>query len=183
MYRLLQLPESEAPAGLKKFKEAIGDDINKVSWDYFWRLFSVREGVLSDDEIRSHVRGILEEAHQAVHRSPRKDDVQSGGLIDVSAEPDETIFPLDADKTVELNPKTGYAMVWYTSSPVARYQIVQRPASGWVNWGTNGENEYPELPIGSTIYTAYGRFERWEDEADRMASPVAVSHGSTESLC
>jgi hypothetical protein len=180
VYRLLDLPEDEAPAGLKRFKEAIGDDINAVSWDYFWRLFCVREGVLTDEEIREHIREILDEAHRAIHASERTNDYRQGDLVDVSAEPDQTIFPVNASKTVELNPETGWAMVWRTSNPVARYQIVQRPASGWVNWGTNGENEYPELPIGSTIHTAYGRFSNWQEEADRMESPLVVVAGSVE---
>jgi hypothetical protein len=182
VYQLLASPAVESSPGLKRFNEAIGDDINAVSWDYFWRLFCIQEGILSDDEIRAHVRDILAEAHAAVHDSPRVSDIRSGGLIDVSQEPDETIFPIDASKTVELNPETGWAMVWRTSNSVARYQIVQRPASGWVNWGTNGENEYPELPIGSTIHTAYGQFARWEDEADRMESPLQVSIGQAERL-
>jgi hypothetical protein len=176
--RLLATPAADASPGLRRFKDAVGDDINAVGWDYFWRLFSVKEGILSDDEIRAHVQEILAEAHTAVHEGPRSRDIHSGGLIDVSQEPDETIFPLDASKTVELNPQTGYAMVWRTSSSVARYQIVQRPASGWVNWGTNGENEYPELPIGSTIHTSYGPFDQWEDEADRMEMPLQPSVGA-----
>jgi hypothetical protein len=176
--RLLASPAAVASPGLRRFKDAVGDDINAVSWDYFWRLFSVKERILSDDEIRAHVQEILAEAHTAVHARPRSRDIHSGGLIDVSQEPDETIFPLDASKTVELNPETGYAMVWRTSSSVARYQIVQRPASGWVNWGTNGENEYPELPIGSTIHTSYGQFDHWEDEADRMEMPLRPSVGA-----
>lgn len=178
--RLLELPDGSAPAGLKRFKEAIGDDINAVSWDYFWRLFCVREGVLTDDEIREHVREILSEAHEAIHASDRTNDYREAVLVDVGAEPDQTIFPVNASKTVELNPDTGWAMVWRTSAPVARYQIVQRPASGWVNWGTNGENEYPELPIGSTIHTAYGQFPRWQDEADRMESPLQAVLGTAE---
>ncbi|MFN8590632.1 MAG: hypothetical protein U0031_04145 [Thermomicrobiales bacterium] len=178
--RLLEGPEAESSPGLKRFREAIGDDINAVSWDYFWRLFCVLEGVLTDDEIRAHVKEILAEAHAAVHDSPRASDVRTGDLVDVSQELDETIFPMNASKTVELNPETGYAMVWRTSNPVARYQIVQRPASGWVNWGTNGENEYPELPIGSTIHTAYGQFGRWQDVADCMESPLQVSIGPIE---
>jgi len=176
--RLLASPAADASPGLRRFKDAVGDDINAVSWDYFWRLFSVKEGILSDDEIRAHVQEILAEAHTAVHEGPRSRDIHSGGLIDVSQELDETIFPLDASKTVELNPETGYAMIWRTSSSVARYQIVQRPASGWVNWGTNGENEYPELPIGSTIHTSYGPFDQWEDEADRMEMPLQPSVGA-----
>lgn len=180
VYNLLNTTEAEMPKGLKEFKRIIGDDINKVSWDYFWRLFCVKEGVLSDEQIISHVQNIINEAHHVVHKSDRRHTILKSDLVDVSAEPDQTIFPMNANKTVELNPETGYAMVWYTSSPVARYQIVQRPASGWVNWGTNGENEYPELPIGSTIYTAYGRFQDWEKEADKMEFPIVVLQGLVE---
>ena len=68
--------------------------------------------------------------------------------VDVNSVPEQTIFPLAANKTAEINPESGYSMVWYTSNIVGRYQIVQRKDSGWVNWGTNGENEYPELPTG-----------------------------------
>ncbi|AHN26006.1 hypothetical protein GAPWK_1431 [Gilliamella apicola] len=46
-------------------------------------------------------------------------------------------------------------MVWYTSYIVGCYQIVQRKDSGWMNCGTNGENEYPEFPTGSTIYSIW----------------------------
>ncbi len=172
VYRLFADPSMADSPGMKRFKEIVGNDINAVSWDYFWRLFCVKEGILSDDEIRPLVDAIIAKAHDAVHHSPRHADIRECDLVDVSAEPDQTIFPIDADKTVELNPATGYAMVWRTSSPVHRYQIVQRPASGWVNWGTNGENEYPELPVGSTIYTAYGRFADWRQEADKMESPL-----------
>jgi len=110
VYSLLRTSRQDS-AGLKKFREAIGDDLDKVSWDYFWRLFSVKEGVLPDDEIRAHVAKIVDEAHQAVHATPRDADVRAGELIDVSREPDQTIFALDATRTVELDPATGYVMV------------------------------------------------------------------------
>jgi hypothetical protein len=174
VYRLFNDPAWGESPGMKRFKEIVGDDINAVSWDYFWRLFCVKEGILGDEEIRPLVAAIIAKAHDVVHNGPRHSDIRHGNLVDVSAEPDQTIFPLDADKTVELNPATGYAMVWRTSNPVHRYQIVQRPASGWVNWGTNGENEYPELPVGSTIHTAYGRFTDWQQEALKMEKPLAA---------
>jgi len=60
-------------------------------------------------------------------------------------------------------------MVWWASQPSGAFQIVQRPQSGWVNWGTNGENECPELPVGATIRTAYGAFTcNWLKIADQM---------------
>lgn len=55
----------------------------------------------------------------------------------------------------EINPESGYSMVWYTSYIVGCYQIVQRKDSGWMNCRTNGENEYPEFPTGSTIYSIW----------------------------
>ena len=84
---------------------------------------------------------------------------------------------MSANKTAELNEDTGYAMVWYTSNVVSRYQIVQRNDSGWVNWGTNGENEHPELPTGSTIYSAYGKFDNWETQADTMEKNIDSKQG------
>ena len=165
---LLSLPSGEAPEGLPAFKAELGDDLMEMNWDFFWRLFCVEDDILSHEAIRDHTDDIVAEAHRQVHHSDRKTSVQTADLVAVPETDDQTIFPLNADKTVESNPDTGYAMVWYTSEPVARYQIVQRPASGWVNWGTNGENEYPELPIGTTIYTGYDRFDDWEREAEKM---------------
>lgn len=163
--------------GIKKYKESIGDNINKVSWDYFWRLFCVKEGILSEEEIRKHVAEIIPESHEKVHRSERNENVLFDKQVDVNSAPEQTIFPLSANKTAEWNDETGYTMVWYTSNVVARYQIVQRNDSGWVNWGTNGENEYPELPTGSTIYTAYGKFDNWEKQADAMEKNIDSKQG------
>jgi hypothetical protein len=58
---------------------------------------------------------------------------------------------------------------------VPRMQIVQRHESGWVKWGTNGENEYPEMPSGSTIWSAYGQFPNWETEVARMETPLVAA--------
>jgi hypothetical protein len=98
----------------------------------------------------------------------------------VSREPQQTIFPLDARKTYEFSPLTGYAFVRYVNRTVPRMQIVQRQESGWVNWGTNGENEVPEVPSGSTIISAYGRFANLEEEAARMETPVVAAPGIIE---
>jgi hypothetical protein len=93
--------------------------------------------------------------------------------VDVSAVLHETIFPGAASKTVEFDQASGRAMIWWTSEPSGAFQIVQRRQSGWVNWGTNGENECPELPVGVTIRTAYGAFAQdWMKVADQLeASP------------
>lgn len=171
---LLELSDEEAPDELVAFKNELDADLMSMSWDYFWQLFCVESNILEDDKIREHTRDIVNDAHKAVHHTDRKANIKANSMVTVPEQEDQTIFPMNASKTVERNPETGYAMVWYTSENVARYQIVQRPASGWVNWGTNGENEYPELPIGSTIYTGYDRFEDWEREADKMEHTLEI---------
>ena len=95
--------------------------------------------------------------------------------IDVSTVPHETIFAGPADKTVEYHEASGRAMIWWTSKPSGAFQIVQRRQSGWVNWGSNGENECPELPVGVDIKTAYGTFaNRWEQIALQLETPPQV---------
>lgn len=178
--RILSQPLDQLSPNARRYRQSIGDNINEVSWDFFWRLFCVKEGILSSDEIQSHVKKILHEAHLAVHHSTRNKEILFAKEVDVNNTPQQTIFPLLANKTAEINPDTGYSMIWYTSNNVARYQIVQRKDSGWVNWGTNGENEYPELPTGSTIYTAYGQFENWQQQADCMEKNIDVKQGITE---
>ena len=178
--RILSQPLDQLPPNARLYRESIGDNINAVSWDFFWRLFCVKEGILSDEEIKSHVKTILRKAHHVVHNSARNKEVLFAKDVDVNSVPEQTIFPLAANKTAEINPESGYAMVWYTSNIVGRYQIVQRKDSGWVNWGTNGENEYPELPTGSTIYTAYGQFDDWQKQADSMEKNIDVKQGLIE---
>ena len=178
--RILSQPLDQLPLNARLYRESIGDNINAVSWDFFWRLFCVKEGILSDEEIKSHVKTILRKAHHVVHNSARNKEVLFAKDVDVNSVPEQTIFPLAANKTAEINPESGYAMVWYTSNIVGRYQIVQRKDSGWVNWGTNGENEYPELPTGSTIYTAYGQFDDWQKQADSMEKNIDVKQGLIE---
>ena len=178
--RILSQPLDKLSPNARRYRESIGDNINAVSWDFFWRLFCVKEGILSDEEIKAHVKTILRKAHHVVHNSDRNKAVLFAKEVDVNSVPEQTIFPLAANKTAEINPESGYAMVWYTSNIVGRYQIVQRKDSGWVNWGTNGENEYPELPTGSTIYTAYGQFDDWQKQADSMEKNIDVKQGIIE---
>jgi hypothetical protein len=50
-----------------------------------------------------------------------------------------------------------------------------------VKWGSNGENECPELPVGVEIKTAYGMFaDTWQQVADQLESApeVQVLNGS-----
>ena len=178
--RILSQSLDELSPNARRYRESIGDNINAVSWDFFWRLFCVKEGILSDEEIKAHVKTILRKAHHVVHNSDRNKAVLFAKEVDVNSVPEQTIFPLAANKTAEINPESGYAMVWYTSNIVGRYQIVQRKDSGWVNWGTNGENEYPELPTGSTIYTAYGQFDDWQKQADSMEKNIDIKQGIIE---
>jgi hypothetical protein len=95
--------------------------------------------------------------------------------VDVSAVPHETIFPGPATKTVEYHEVSGRAMIWWTSAASGAFQIVQRRQSGWVNWGSNGENECPELPVGVDIKTAYGQFAKtWTIIADQLETPPVI---------
>ena len=177
VHELLEQADEQNSPNIKKYKDNIGEDINKVSWDYFWKLFCVKEGILDEEEIKKHISTIIPESHKQVHQSERNSNVLFDRFVDVNSAPEQTIFPMSANKTAELNEDTGYAMVWYTSNVVSRYQIVQRNDSGWVNWGTNGENEYPELLTGSTIYSAYGKFDNWETQADTMEKNIDSKQG------
>lgn len=179
VHKLLSSNDLNSP-NVEKYKESVGENINEASWDFFWRLFCVEEGILEPDEIKKHIEEIIPESHKKVHLSRRNTNVLYDKAVDVNAAPEQTIFPLSANKTAEINDHTGYKMVWYTTNVVSRYQIVQRNDSGWVNWGTNGENEHPELPIGSTIYSAYGKFDDWEEQADTMEKNIDSKQGLAE---
>lgn len=99
----------------------------------------------------------------------------SSSPVNVSSVPDQTIFAGPASKSAEINTKTGQAMIWQTDQAASAFQIVQRPQSGWQNWGTNAENECPSLPVGSLIHTAYGPYQdNWREVADSLASIVKV---------
>jgi len=149
-------------------------DIESAHWDLYWRLFCVWEGVLGEEELRERLARVRAEAHVKADLNDRT-WMLTDRPVDVSAVPHETIFPGPADKTVEYHQATGRAMVWWTSQPSGAFQIVQRRQSGWVNWGSNGENECPELPVGVTIKTAYGLFaDRWQRVADQLETPPVV---------
>jgi hypothetical protein len=145
-------------------------------WDNYWRMFCVIEGALPKDVLATEVELIWRSANRIVW-SDRDHNLMkfTEGAVDVNREPQQTIFPLDARKTCEYSPLTGFSFVRYVNRPVPRMQIVQRYDSGWVNWGTNGENEYPEMPTGSTIWSAYGAFRDWQHQADCMEQPLAVA--------
>jgi hypothetical protein len=140
----------------------------------YWRLFCSWEGALDVEEIHarlarvratSHVLADLPERHWTIADAP----------VDVSAVPHETVFAGPASKTAEFHSELDRTMVWWTSEPSGAFQIVQRRQSGWVNWGTNGENECPELPVGVQIKTAYGMFsDGWQHVADQLETAPTV---------
>lgn len=160
-----------------KFEEFRAElsDIEAAHWDLYWRLFCAWEKVLGEDEIRARLARVRAAAHVAADLGDRP-WILTEAPVDVSATPHETIFPGPASKTVEYDSASGRAMIWWTSRPSGAFQIVQRRQSGWVNWGSNGENECPELPVGVDIKTAYGPFAaRWTEIADRLETPLAVA--------
>ncbi|MET0438974.1 MAG: hypothetical protein ABW043_15905 [Devosia sp.] len=156
-----------------EFRDQLSD-IESAHWDLYWRLFCKWEGVLSDEEITERLARVRAESHVKADLPERLWQFAEEP-VDVSAVPHETIFPGPADKTVEFHSETGRAMIWWTSRPSGAFQIVQRRQSGWVNWGSNGENECPELPVGVEIKTAYGPFASdWETVALQLEASIEV---------
>lgn len=149
-------------------------DIESAHWDLYWRLFSKWENVLGEDELRARLARVRAAAHVRADLTTRP-WLLTDAPVDVQAMPHETIFPGPANKTVEYDEASGRAMVWWTSEASGAFQIVQRRQSGWVNWGSNGENECPELPVGVDIKTAYGPFAAsWRAIADQLEQPPVV---------
>lgn len=158
----------------RAFRDALTGDIESAHWDLYWRLFCAWEGALPDDEIRERLARVRAAAHRLADLPDRPWRI-ADGPVDVQQVEHETIFPGAAQKTVEYHSELGRAMVWWTSEPSGQFQIVQRKQSGWVNWGTNGENECPELPVGVMIKTAYGPFSQsWRKVADQLETPPSV---------
>lgn len=177
--------QARQPEAISAAMEKLGIDPNEDPaswhWDNYWRMFSAIERALPRDLLKDEVERIWRSANDIVWSDKEHNLMKyTDDAVDVNREPQQTIFPLNAQKTCEYSPISEYAFVRYVNRKVPRMQIVQRFESGWVNWGTNGENEYPELPSGSTIWSAYGRFEDWEAEADKMETPLAVSLGAIE---
>jgi hypothetical protein len=173
------------PDGMKKTYNKLGIDMHEDPsswhWDKFWRLFCVIEKALPETTLREELSKIVESANEIVWNNQEHTIIHyTNDYIKVNAEPDQTIFPLNAQKTCAYSPATDYSFIHYVNTVIPRMQIVQRKSSGWVNWGTNGENEYPELLSGSTIWSAYGRFCNWEEEVDKVEMPLAYSIGSIE---
>lgn len=137
-------------------------------WDLYWRLFSVWENALNKEEIDESLKEVRSKAFVEAESNDRPWKY-SKDAVDVSRVADQTIFAGPAKKSVEFNSKTHQAMIWQTNKASGAFQIVQRPNSGWQNWGTNGENECPALPTGTLIHTVYGPYEKsWKNVADSL---------------
>lgn len=170
--------DGERPQKFETFREALSGDLESAHWDLYWRLFCSWEGALSEPEIRTRLAQVRAESH-VLADLPDRPWVIASDAVDVQTVPHETIFPGAAQQTVEYHSELGRAMVWWTSEPSGQFQIVQRRQSGWVNWGTNGENECPELPVGVLIKTAYGQYAKtWQDVADQLASAPTITTGA-----
>lgn len=171
---VLEAPENRNEK-FERFRQALTGDIESAHWDLYWRLFCSWEQALPEDEIRERLAHVRAASHVAADLPDRAWHIATEA-VDVQKVAHETIFPGAAQKTVEYHSEKGRAMVWWTSQPAGQFQIVQRRQSGWVNWGSNGENECPELPVGVLIKTAYGQFaESWQLVADQLEMPVLVT--------
>lgn len=174
----LQAPPSSNEK-FEAFRSQLTDGIAGAHWDLYWRLFCIWEGALDEPMLRERLERVRTAAHIRADLPDRAWTIDEAP-IDVSAVPDETIFPGPANKTAEFHSSTGRAMIWWTGVPSGAFQIVQRLQSGWVNWGSNGENECPELPVGTPIKTAYGQFaDHWEQVAEQLEYPPVVSKRSS----
>lgn len=175
--------ESTAPSPtFERFRAQLagdgGGNLESAHWDLYWRLFCTWEGALDDDEIRERLGRVRAAAHVRADL-PDRPWTTTSGAVDVSAVPDETIFPGAAAKTAEYHSRLGRTLVWWTSEASGAFQIVQRRQSGWVNWGSNGENECPELPVGVRVKTAWAPTpEGWHALADQLESAPTVQVGT-----
>lgn len=156
------------------FRKQLTSNMANAHWDLYWRLFSVWENALSQDEIETNLHDVRQKAFVLAELNDRP-WLFSADPVNVSEVSDQTVFAGPATKSAEINTQTGQAMVWQTEHASNAFQIVQRPQSGWQNWGTNAENECPSLPVGSLIHTAYGPYENnWREVADSLEALADV---------
>ena len=156
------------------FRKQLTSNMANAHWDLYWRLFSVWENALSQDEIETNLHDVRQKAFVLAELNDRP-WLFSADPVNVSEVSDQTVFAGPATKSAEINTQTGQAMVWQTEHASNAFQIVQRPQSGWQNWGTNAENECPSLPVGSLIHTAYGPYENnWREIADSLEALADV---------
>ncbi|MDF7682488.1 hypothetical protein PT287_03000 [Lactobacillus sp. ESL0679] len=158
----------ERNARFADFKKALTGNMANAHWDLYWRLFSVWENALSNEEEQVELQDVRDQAFVLAELNNRP-WLFSQDPVNVSQVTDQTVFAGPASKSAEINTETGQAMIWQTSAASNAFQIVQRPQSGWQNWGTNAENECPSLPVGSLIHTAYGPYQdNWREIADSL---------------
>ena len=156
------------------FRKQLTSNMANAHWDLYWRLFSVWENALSQDEIETNLHDVRQKAFVLAELNDRP-WLFSADPVNVSEVKDQTVFAGPATKSAEINTQTGQAMVWQTEHASNAFQIVQRPQSGWQNWGTNAENECPSLPVGSLIHTAYGPYQNnWREVADSLEALADV---------
>ena len=156
------------------FRKQLTSNMANAHWDLYWRLFSVWENALSQDEIETNLHDVRQKAFVLAELNDRP-WLFSAVPVNVSEVSDQTVFAGPATKSAEINTQTGQAMVWQTEHASNAFQIVQRPQSGWQNWGTNAENECPSLPVGSLIHTAYGPYQNnWREVADSLEALADV---------
>lgn len=166
---------AERSEKFEDFRTQLLAGMESAHWDLYWRLFSAWEQALPREEIEARLAGVRASAHVLADLPDRPWTIDAEP-VDVSSVTDETIFTGAVQKSVEFHTIKDRAMIWWTGLPSGAFQIVQRKQSGWVNWGSNGENECPELPTGVPIKTAYGPFrENWQTVADQLATPVQVA--------
>ncbi|WP_338212236.1 hypothetical protein [Lactobacillus juensis] len=157
------------------FRKQLTSNMANAHWDLYWRLFSVWENALSQDEIETNLHDVRQKAFVLAELNDRP-WLFSADPVNVSEVKDQTVFAGPATKSAEINTQTGQAMVWQTEHASNAFQIVQRPQSGWQNWGTNAENECPSLPVGSLIHTAYGPYQNnWREVADSLEALADVT--------
>ncbi len=158
---------------MKKLNIDPQEDPSSWHWDNYWRMFCIIEETMPQNELKKVVKEIGQDANKIVWNNKEHCTInKKNDFVDVNAEPQQTIFAINTNKTCETSSSTNYSFVRYSNNNIGRLQIVQRKASGWVNWGTNGENEFPELPSGSTIYSAYGKFNNWKNEVNKIEQPI-----------
>ncbi|SQI93130.1 Uncharacterised protein [Klebsiella oxytoca] len=92
-------------------------------------MFCRWENVLDEAEIRERLGVVRARAHVRADLNEREWRL-TDSPVNVSAVPDETVFPGPASKTVEYDSASGRAMIWWTSRPSGAFQIVQRRQSG-----------------------------------------------------
>ena len=156
------------------FRKQLTSNMANAHWDLYWRLFSVWENALSQDEIETNLHDVRQKAFVLAELNDRP-WLFSADPVNVSEVNDQTVFAGPATKSAEINTQTGQAMVWQTEHASNAFQIVQRPQSGWQNWGTNAENECPSLPVGSLIHTAYGPYQNnWREVSDSLEALADV---------